>query len=34
MGHRSHKLLHTSYQDHKRMLKYTMKDIWEEIENR
>ena len=34
MGHKSHKLLHTSYQDHKRMLKYTMKDIWEEIENR
>ncbi|MBS0012428.1 MAG: [FeFe] hydrogenase, group A [Desulfobacterales bacterium] len=33
-SHKSHDLLHTSYRDRKRMIRHTMKKIWEEIEER
>lgn len=34
LGHKSHRLLHTAYQDRKRLVKHTMKEIWQEIEER
>lgn len=34
LGHKSHHLLHTTYRDRKRMVKHTMKEIWQEIEER
>lgn len=34
LGHKSHHLLHTSYSDRKRMVRHTMKEIWQEIEER
>ena len=34
LGHKSHRLLHTSYADRKRLVKHTMKEIWQEIEER
>ena len=34
LGHKSHRLLHTTYTDRKRLVKHTMKEIWQEIEER
>lgn len=34
LGQKSHRLLHTTYQDRKRLVKHAMKEIWQEIENR
>ncbi len=31
---KAHELLHTTYRDRKRIVKHTMKEIWEEIERR
>ena len=33
-SHKSHDLLHTAYRDRKRVVKHTMKEIWQEIEAR
>jgi ferredoxin hydrogenase gamma subunit len=34
LGHKSHHLLHTGYTDRKRIVRHTMKKIWQEIEER
>ena len=34
LGHKSHHLLHTTYTDRKRLVRHTMNEIWQEIEER
>jgi len=33
-SHKAHELLHTTYRERKRIVKHTMKEIWQEIETR